>query len=312
MSETKLERDMDKSAIPDAYPETIVPDSVTVTAVTVWSLGVALDANIYRPASLAASDKVPAVVLSHGLGGDKESASRYAVKFADNGMVALTISHSSWGNSGSNLLLLGDEPEYDDNDEGLAKVRRIRNLVDPMDWEQNMRAALDYLEGEPGVDPERLATWGTSFGGGIVVQHASNDDRVKAMITQVAATPVFVGDLKTLAKKRAIDIARGEMDAIPNNIDPIPPYELTLHLAKCLQYNAIKAAERVTAPTLLLVAGEEEMFDNAENSGRVYEALKGRVPCHYETIPGINHYGVYFDGYEPCSTMALEWFQKHL
>lgn len=312
MAESKLERDLDKSAIPESYPETIVPDSVTVTPITIWSQGVALDANIYRPASLTADDQLPAVVFSHGLGGDKESASRYAVRFADNGVVAVTISHSSWGNSGSNLLLIGDEPEYDENNEGMVKVRSIRNLVDPLHWVQNMRAALDYLEGEPGVDPERLGIWGTSFGGGIVVKHASEDERVKALVTQVAAAPVFEGELKQLAKKRAVDIARGNMDAIPNGIDPIPPYDLTLNLAKCLQYDAGKAAERVNAPTLVLVAGEEEMFDNADNSGRIYKALEGRVPCQYEVVPGINHYGVYFDGYEQCSSMALEWFKKYL
>ena len=244
MSETKLERNLDKSAIPDAYPETIVPDTVTVTATTVYSQGIALDANIYRPASIKDSDNLPAVVFSHGLGGDKESASRYAVRFADNGVVALTFSHSSWGNSGSNLLRVGDEPEYDANDEGMIKVKRVRNLVDPMDWEQNMRACMDYLEGEPGVDGERLGIWGTSFGGGIVLHTAARDERVKALVTQVAATPVFVGELADLTKQRAIDIARGNMDAIPNNIDPIPPYELTLHLGKCRQYNAIGGADR--------------------------------------------------------------------
>ena len=312
MSESKLERNLDKSAIPEAYPETIVPDTVSVEKITIFSLGVALDANIYRPKSLTADDKYPAVVFSHGLGGDKESASRYAVRFADNGVVAVTISHSSWGNSGSNLLLVGDEPEYDENNEGMVKVRRIRNLVDPLHWVQNIRATLDYLEGEPGIDPERLGIWGTSFGGGIVVKVAAEDKRVKALVTQVAAAPVFVGDLGQLAKQRAIDIARGNMDAIPNGIDPIPPYELTLDLAKCLQYDAAKSAESVEAPTLVLVAGEEEMFDNADNSGRIYKALEGRVPCHYEVVPGINHYGVYFEGYEQCSSMALEWFQKHL
>jgi len=312
MSETQLERNISKSVIPDAYPQLELPDSVELSSVKIWSRGIPLDGDIYRPKQLQDSDKVAGVVLCHGLGGDKKSLERHAALLASQGIIAVTFTQGTWGQSGGNVLYRGDQPELDNNNRAQVEVQFIKNLVDPMDWIQNCRAAVDYLEGEPNIDPQRLGTWGTSFGGGIVIQEAASDERIKAMVTQVAAAPVAAGDLKKLAKMRAIDIARGNMDPIPQGIDPVPPYDCTLHLASTLQYNALDASTRLHVPSLIMAAENEEFFANADHSEKVFKNLEGRVPCHYEVIPDINHYGVYFDGYQQTSSKALKWFQKYL
>jgi cephalosporin-C deacetylase-like acetyl esterase len=43
------------------------------------------------------------------------------------------------------------------------------------------------LQGEPGIDPDRIGVWGSSFAGGNVIVTAALDSRVKAVVGQVPA-----------------------------------------------------------------------------------------------------------------------------
>lgn len=54
----------------------------------------------------------------------------------------------------------------------------------------DIRNAITFLQGEPGVDPERIGVWGTGVSGAHVVALAATDARVKA---GVAVTPGTVG-----------------------------------------------------------------------------------------------------------------------
>ncbi|MDM0002666.1 dienelactone hydrolase family protein [Variovorax sp. J22P240] len=298
-----------------AYPTLVMPDTVERTTVKIWSNGVGLDADIYRPKELGGDQRVPAVVLSHGWGGSKSTCERYAAKFAAAGIVSLCFTYNGWASSGSSVLLAGDSPELDEKNEGVAKVRVIREVVDPVEWLQNYRSAVDYVEGEPNVDPDRIGAWGTSFGGGIAVHHAANDDRIKVLAVQVASlASVLKGPLLVHARQRAVDIARGTIAPVPQGIDAYPPLAGTPHLARFLQYNAIEEARKLQIPTLMLDAGNEELFDIRENSGKAHDALKARgsAPVHYKVIDGIDHYGIYFGGFDEGSEAALDWFTKHL
>ena len=44
-----------------------------------------------------------------------------------------------------------------------ARVQAIRELVDPFDQTEDIINCIDFLAGEPGVDPDRIGLWGTSF-----------------------------------------------------------------------------------------------------------------------------------------------------
>jgi len=298
------------------YPELVMPPTVERTAVQLWSNGVALDADIYRPKGLAGDRRVPAVVLSHGWGGSKSSGERYAAMFAAAGMVSLCFTHTGWASSGNRMVLAGDRPELDENNECIAKVRCIRELLDPLEWIQNYRCAVDYIEGEPNVDPNRIGAWGTSFGGGVAMHNAANDDRIKALAVQVASLSVRSGPLTVRGKQRAIDMARGRIASVPQALDGdlFPRLAGTPHLARLLQYNVIEEVRKLKIPTLMLDAGNEELFDIKENSGKAYGILKSldAAPVRYKVIDGIDHYGIYFDGFEEGSAAALEWFGKHL
>jgi len=47
---------------------------------------------------------------------------------------------------------------------------------------------------------------------------------------------------------------------------------------------------------------------------KAYEILKAQAttPVLYKVIEGIDHYGIYFGGFDEGSEAALEWFKKYL
>ena len=293
------------------YPPVVMPDNVGRTAVTVWSDGLALDADIYRPTDLAEHDLLPAVVLAHGWGGSKLTAERYAALFAASGMIALTFTQATW--FGSDVRLQQVDRTGQVEGVGPVEVRPIRDLVDPFAWIAGVRDALDYIEGEPNVDTERIGLWATSFGGGIAVHQAANDRRVKALVVQVAAIAGLSGPAFQLARRRAIDTARGDAPALPQGVDPFPSMSGTPFMAHLAHYDPLSVADRLRMPTLIMDAGNEEFFAPADNGLAAAEIIRANgVPVEYHVIPGIDHYGIYFDGYEFGSTHALAWWQQHL
>jgi uncharacterized protein len=295
------------------YPPLVMPDNVRRHQATVWSAGIALDADIYRPTFIEPGVRVPAVVLCHGWGGSKLTAERYAALFASSGMITLTFTQGSWFGSGSPLQLVAAAPDLDDGNEALARVRFIRDLVDPFAWVAHLRAAVDYIEGEPDVDTDRIGLWGTSFGGGVAVYLASNDPRVKALAVQVAAIAPLSGQAATFAHTRAIDTARGNAPAIPQGIDGFPGMDGTPHWATLAHYDPMSQLHRLRVPTVITDAGNEEMFSIANNGARAAEILRAAgVDVEYSVVDGIDHYGIYFDGYEPSSRAAHNWFRRHL
>lgn len=296
------------------YPPLVMPDGVGRHPVTVWSNGIALDADVYRPTTIGPDAALPAVVLGHGWGGSKLTAERYAALFASAGMIALTFTQSSWFGSGSPLQLVGEVPDLEVGNEALTRVRFIRDLVDPSAWIANLRTALDYIEGEPNVDAARIGLWGTSFGAGFAIHLAANDDRVKALVAQVPAIAPLRGPVAELARKRAIDTARGDADAIPQGVDLWPNMIGTPYLATMARYDALSQVERLAIPTLIIDAGEEEMFPIADNGARAAEIIKNTPDgvVDYQVIPGITHYGIYFEGYEHGSRAALDWWGRYL
>jgi dienelactone hydrolase len=298
------------------YPALVLPSTVQRTVVRIRNNGIALDADLYRPKGLEGDVRAPAVVLSHGWGGSKATGERYAAKFAAAGIVSLCFSHAGWGASDGRVVLVDDRLDRDDANEGIARVRMIREQVDPVEWRQGFRCAVDYLEGEPNVDADRLGAWGTSYGGGIALHAAADDTRIKALAVQVAFLAAPTGPLAAHARQRAIDMARGRIDSAPQGIDGefFPRLAGTPHLARFLQHDPIDQVGRLTIPTLMLDAGDEDLFDNREHGGRAFEILKRKqgVPVGYRTLPGIDHYGIYFEGFDEGSEAALAWFVEHL
>jgi hypothetical protein len=289
-----------------------MPDSVERETVTIWNKGVPLDADLYRPRAAPAS--APGIVLCHGWGGSKLTCERYAALFAEAGMIALSFTQATWFGSGPHLRMRAQQPVCDTSAERSPEVHRVRDVVDPIDWLQNFRAAVDYLEGEPGVDRERIGAWGTSFGGGVAMHSAANDRRIRALSVQVAYVAPLAGPQLAHATQRAIDSARGTYDPIAKGFDVMPGVAGFTEFARWTQYDVLSQLDRLNVPTVMLDAGKEELFSIADHCGRAYEILKAKPGqiARYEVIPGIDHYGIYFDGYAHGSQVAVDWFRDHL
>jgi dienelactone hydrolase len=109
----------------------------------------------------------PAVVLGHGLGAVKEMRlDAYAERFAAAGYAALAFDYRHFGASGGEPRQLLDIP---------------RQLED---W----AAAVEHARGLPEVDPDRVAVFGSSFGGGHAILTAARDPRLAAAIAQCPFT----------------------------------------------------------------------------------------------------------------------------
>jgi uncharacterized protein len=125
---------------------------------------------LYRP---EAGARVSCVVLAHGFAGTREvRLDAYAERFAQAGMAALVFDYRNFGASGGQprqLLDIGLQLE---------------------DW----KSAVAFARSLEGIDPERVALWGTSFSGGHVIQTAAEDPRVAAVIAQCP----FVDGVATL------------------------------------------------------------------------------------------------------------------
>lgn len=125
-------------------------------------------------AALAGKAGRPCVVMAHGFGGTRDTGLLgYAEPIAAAGIDVLVFDYRGFGDSEGT-------PRQD------VSVRRQR---------QDYHAAVAAARHLPGVDPDRIALWGTSYSGGHAIAVAAQDRRVAAV---VALTPSVDG-LATLA-----------------------------------------------------------------------------------------------------------------
>ncbi len=105
----------------------------------------------------------PVVVMAHGLSGTRrDGLGPFAERFAAAGIAALLFDHRGFGDSG------GEPDRFD-------PARQLD------DW----RAAIGFARSQSGIDPERVATFGSSMGGGNALAAAADDRRVAAVVSQV-------------------------------------------------------------------------------------------------------------------------------
>jgi dipeptidyl aminopeptidase/acylaminoacyl peptidase len=290
------------------------PPDVEMREVVIWSDGYRLDGDVFVPKGLRSDEKLPAILLSHGWGGTKHSSRRTAAKFAAEGYVAMDFSYRTWGKSEGPMILVDGMPDLAASKEATVKVRFVREVVDPLAWASDFTHALDFLVGESHVDRDKIGIWGTSYGGGMVIWNAAHDERPKAVVSQVGGMGVAWPELAAVAAERQTSIARGDMEPIPQNMDKTGDLRGTPNFAHMIRYDAVAVADRVEVPTLLIDAENEELFDRRDHGGRIYEILRthGTAPVSYVVLPGLTHYGIYREGFEQSTDLALAWFDLHL
>jgi dienelactone hydrolase len=291
-----------------------LPDGVTSRPVVIWSEGTRMVGDVYFPKGHKEGDRLPAVICCNGWGGTRQNTTgRVAASFARHGYVALAFDYRGWGDSDSKLVLREKMPPPDGKGEVTVKVQAVREVVDPVDEALDIRHALDFMAGEPGVDRERLGLWGTSYGGGLVTWTAAHDRRVKCVVAQVAGMGQLSAKAVRAGEELARQQARGTIGPVPQDYGQVPGLRGRANLAKMVGYNAVEAAARVRVPTLFIDAEKEELFDRLQNGKKAHDLLTANgVPTKYHVVKGITHYGIYREAFAEADRLAREWFDEHL
>ncbi|HKQ76287.1 MAG TPA: acetylxylan esterase [Blastocatellia bacterium] len=292
-----------------------LPDGVEAKDVRFYSEGIQCHGKIFTPKGLSADSKTPAVALAPDWGETAASIEKYGAHFASRGLVAMVIDYRGWGRSGGFLQTV-DEVKTDDRlrfSQMTAKARIRRKRLIPREQILDIRNALYYLQGEPGVDRARVGVWGAGMAGGHVIVIAATDARIKAAVAQ---TPVIegkdtprkasapTGDLLLAEQKRA------RAGQTPSSTRAVADVETRLALAEYHPFWSVEQIPQKTA-VLFVIAEKDARVNNATNAIAASKLLKG--PTDIARVPGGPHTqidsGAAFD---TAARAAVEWFLKHL
>lgn len=192
-----------------------VSDKVTVESVRFKNrFGITLAADLYKPKQ--AEGKLPAIAVSGPFGAVKEQSSGlYAQTMAERGFLAIAFDPSYTGESSG-------EPRY---------------VASPDINTEDFSAAVDFLSIREDVDPERIGIIGICGWGGMALNAATIDTRIKATVTvtmydmsRVNANGYFDAmdadaryELrKKLNAQRTIDARNGSYALAGGVVDPLP------------------------------------------------------------------------------------------
>lgn len=153
MEKLELTKEWDK-----VFPKS---DKVNHSKVTFRNrYGITLAADMYVPKN--ASGKLPAIAVSGPFGAVKEQSSGlYAQTMAERGFLTIAFDPSYTGESGG-------EPRY---------------VASPDINTEDFSAAVDFLSTRDDVDPERIGIIGICGWGGLAINAAAMDTRIKATAT---------------------------------------------------------------------------------------------------------------------------------
>lgn len=294
-------------------------DGVTSREITYYSDGTACYGKIFFPKGFSAKGKTPGIVLGQGWAGTHFSIEKYAAKFAERGLVAMAIDYRGWGESDGFVSMAERIRTPDDKrfHYGSTQVVVKRTRLLPMKQVEDYRNAISFLQGEPGVDPDRIGIWGSSFAGGHVLTVAALDARVKAVAAQIPG----------IAGKNAQPgpfAPRGPMldDAITRaRTGQGGEYETGFSTRRMVDNETQQAVAEYrpmhyvpligTRPVLFVVAEFDELINNQNAAKAAFDLLPG--PKDYIEVKDITHFEMYVNQpFEVSSNAAADWFRKHL
>ena len=206
--ELKLTREWDKT-----FPKSGKTEHSKVTFINRY--GITLAADLYIPRNT--KGRLPAIAVSGPFGAVKEQCSGlYAQTMAERGFVTLAFDPSFTGESGGN----------------------VRYMASPDINTEDFMAAVDFLSLHSQVDPDRIGIIGICGWGGIALNTAALDTRIKATavmtmydMTRINAKGYFDSEDSEEARyaKRAAmcaqrleDLKNGEYRLGGGVVDPLP------------------------------------------------------------------------------------------
>jgi len=279
---------------------------------------------LYRPENQTVS--TPAIVMSHGFSATRHMGlAPFAERFHAAGFAVLLFDYRCLGDS-----------------DGAERGRII-----PQEQHDDLRAAIGFLVGQPGIDPQRIGLWGTSYSGGHALFVGALDPRIKAIVAQVPALSVarsligFVGAegfaaylaafTHDFAQRNAgnpsarvpIVAPEGEPCVFPSaeardwfsTSAPGPEAGWVNHttlesIARMAEYLPAAFIDLAAKPLLLLAAEHDGIIPVSQ----VHEAFaRAQQPKELEVYP-CGHFGLYPGRpfHEAAAERAAGWFGRYL
>jgi pimeloyl-ACP methyl ester carboxylesterase len=260
-----------------------------------------------------AAATAPLVVMAHGLSGTRrDGLGPFAERFAAEGIAALVFDHRGFGDSGG-------EPD----------------LFHPGRQLEDWRAAIACARSLEGIDARRVATFGSSMGGGNALAAAAEDPAIAAVISQVPFLDMIRQAYRPTPSVRArmiVGAARGRhLPAVGQTDEPAfinaPGGEAGWrHVVSIGEdsrwrnrvssrwilgtpYRPARHAAGLHCPWLVCV-GED---DRVARPGPAIAAVKRAPLGELRTYPGVDHFDVY-DGpeFEAVVGDEVEFLRRHL
>jgi alpha-beta hydrolase superfamily lysophospholipase len=256
---------------------------------------------------------VPVVVMAHGLSGTRrDRLGAFAERFAAAGFAALVFDHRGFGDSG------GDP-----------------DLFDPARQLEDWHAAIGFVRSLSGIDSARVATFGSSMGGGNALAAAATDPGVAAAISQVPfldivrqahrSSPLVAARMLAAAARGAHLPAVGQPNepALINAPGGEEGWRRVVSIGENSRWrNRVSARWLLGAPyrparhaaTLhcpwLVCVGEA---DRVAKPGPAIAAAKRAPKGELRTYPGVDHFDIY-DGaaHEAVVADEIDFLRRHL
>ena len=256
--------------------------------------------------------------MCHGFAGVKEMLlPNFAQRFADNGYVVLTFDYRGFGESEG-------EP---------GRLRPDLQIEDILN-------ALSFLRSHPQVDENRIALWGTSFGGANAIFAAEQDGRVQCLLVQLTFGDGERVVTRGMSEKEARDffalieklqirkMRSGKEMMVPINkvlsdpqskqfyedhVEQFPALRIKipmLTVAETIQHKPEKIISRVQVPVLFIAAGKDSV-NPADESTRLFQ--KANQPKELLMIDAATHYELYSGiFFEQAVAKQLSWLGNYL
>lgn len=279
-----------------------------------------ISAWLYRPTG---EGPAPLLVMAHGLGGVRSMRlDAYAERFSASGYACLVFDYRNFGDSG-------------------GRPRQVLDVgMQLADW----AAAVDHARTLPGIDPDRIALWGTSFAGGHVMATAARLPGIAAAVAQCPFTdgiasartitnPLIVARVTTravrdvLASKRGRppvmvatagrpgevalmntpDAYAGYLRLVPDGVDLTNEVSARIAL-QVFAYRPGRLTPKISCPILFCVCEADSVAPAAATLRHAAKAPRGEVKLYPE-----GHFAIYVDdAFERVIADQLAFLDKHL
>ncbi|EIY5162695.1 alpha/beta hydrolase [Klebsiella variicola] len=261
----------------------------------------------------------PTIILCHGFCGIREILlPDFAKAFTSAGFTTITFDYRGFGDS--------------DGERGrLVPAMQVDDIISVINWAKE----------QPEIDSQRIGLWGTSLGGGHVINAAVRDMDIKCIVSQLAFSDgekvitrdmnetdkaAFLSSLNKIAQKQnntgkemMVGVTRVLSDAeskmfFEKNREKFPKMDIKipfLTVKEMLQYKPGMNASHLSCPTLIVIAGKD-IVNPPEEGRSLFDAIGSKVKRLYE-VKNSCHYDIYFgEKFKEVIKIQTEWFKTHL